>query len=431
VNLSRVSLVIALIFVLLACSSSFLFEAEGANSVIQNTLVWNNTMPTYEVTNYDFHNYWSSTVAQPFGQPIVVNGVVFVSNSRGRDRGLYAYDAYSGQKLWNYSYVSVFTVSDGVVYVTSNRGLLALRASDGSKIWNYSELRNVQIAGGGSELVNNARFHSSPAVVNGVVYDVSDYGNLMAFNSANGALLWNKYIQGNSSQLYGSFTSPVVDNGVLFVGCQDHNVYALSASDGQRIWNFSTNNEVYAPLTVADNVVYVCSYDSNVYALNATNGEKQWNFTLAPNKQGYCFIDSAPVVSGSLIYVGGGDGMVYAINRSDGSEQWSFNNAYAIRSSLSILDGFVYFGSEGSKLYALDAQSGTLIWSFTADYSVKYVTACNGALYVGTGAGSIFALGSPPPTPQESSRLVLIVAVILAIVTVVCISLVFYFKYRR
>jgi eukaryotic-like serine/threonine-protein kinase len=406
-NAFRVSLAVVCVSVVVISAFSVSSGALWGSPVISDTVIWKQTLPMYEVKHEYHGNYWSYNESQPFGLPTIVNGVVYVGNSggedRGHDEGIYAYDARSGQKLWNYSVhydeYSPFKVADGAVYVGSDSGLYALSASDGHKLWNYSESPEyIRLSDGVYSPTYNAMFFASPTVTNGKVYCVSDNANLIAFNSATGAILWDYTIQkGPYYPWYATFTSPVAAYGNLYVGCQDHNVYALNADSGQKVWSFSTGAEVYAPLTVLDNVVYASSYDGNVYALDAENGRKLWNFSCALNSEGYCFIDSAPVISGSTIFVGCEDYLMYALNKNDGTELWSFNATRQIRSSPSVQNGYVYFGTETGSLLALDAKSGSLIWNYTTDGGIVRPTVVDGVLYVGTGAGSVYAIGSTSP----------------------------------
>ena len=64
-----------------------------------------------------------------------------------------------------------------MVYIGSDDdNVYALNATSGAKLWNYTTGSYVD---------------SSPAVVGGVVYIGSDDGNVYALNAANGAKLWN------------------------------------------------------------------------------------------------------------------------------------------------------------------------------------------------------------------------------------------------
>jgi PGF-CTERM protein len=85
--------------------------------------------------------------------------------------------------------------------------LYALNATTGAKLWNYTTGSYVD---------------SSPAVANGTVYVGSDDGNVYALNATIGAKLWSYTTED------AVLSSPAVSNGVVYVGSNDGNVYALS-----------------------------------------------------------------------------------------------------------------------------------------------------------------------------------------------------------
>jgi outer membrane protein assembly factor BamB len=69
--------------------------------------------------------------------PIVVNGIVYVGSE---DKKLYALDANTGQKLWDFTtnggISSSPAVANGIVYVGSkDQKLYAVEATTGKKIW--------------------------------------------------------------------------------------------------------------------------------------------------------------------------------------------------------------------------------------------------------------------------------------------------------
>ncbi len=93
-------------------------------------------------------------------------------------------------------------------------------------------------------------------------------------------------------------SSPAVVNGVVYVGAADGNVYALNASTGAKLWSYATGGEVESSPAVANGVVYVGSDDDNVYALNASTGAKLWSYTTGS------IVDSSPAVANGVVYIG-------------------------------------------------------------------------------------------------------------------------------
>jgi outer membrane protein assembly factor BamB len=174
-------------------------------------------------------------------------------------------------KLWNYSeggLDNVFidssaAVVDGRVYVGFNynetdgsgAGVYAFDASTGAKLWNYS--------------TGYAAVYSSPAVWENMVF--IGIGYVYAFNALTGDKVWNSTVSGVV------YSSPAIDNGVVYVGSINGNVYALNASTGTKIWNYTTGDVVASSPAVSNGVVYVGSDDSNVYALSASTGARIWN----------------------------------------------------------------------------------------------------------------------------------------------------------
>lgn len=330
--------------------------------------------------------------------PAVANGIVYYGYHW--DGTVYAFNAFSGAKIWNYTTSGgVFSspaVSDNIVYIGSNdNNIYALKASTGSKIWNYS---------------TDGEVHSSPTVVNSVVYIGSTDGNVYALNASTGKKIWNYTTSGAVE------SSPAVVKGVVYVGSFFGNdVYALNAFTGSKIWNYSTGDDWSAfgsSPAVNDGMVYIGSVDGRVYALDALSGFQIWNFST-PNGLGYAGghylgIMSSPAVAEGVVYVGAQDGYFYALNASTGAEVWKVDGGGF--SSPAVADGVVYVGNyfhggDGSDpLMALNATNGALIWDFPTD---KYVPSSpaivNGVVYFANGNGNLFAIGEPSQTPTSAS----------------------------
>ena len=68
------------------------------------------------------------------------------------------------------------------------------------------------------------KIRSSPAIVNGVVYEGSNNGIIYALNAATGAVIW-QYNSGSQVE-----SSPAVVNGVVYVGIlwDGHNGYVVA-----------------------------------------------------------------------------------------------------------------------------------------------------------------------------------------------------------
>jgi outer membrane protein assembly factor BamB len=176
------------------------------------------------------------------------------------------------------------------VYIGSyDQNLYAFDASTGDLVWNFTTADYV---------------FGSPAVADGVVYVGSWDDNLYALNATNGDLLWN-FTTGGAV-----FGSPAIADGVVYFGSHDHHIYALDAGSGALLWSYTTGHGVSSSPAVANGVVYIGSNDGNLYALDAVTGALLWS-SLTGN-----WVFSSPSVANGIVYIGCHDGGIYAFGSS-------------------------------------------------------------------------------------------------------------------
>ncbi|MGZ4946331.1 MAG: outer membrane protein assembly factor BamB family protein [Halobacteriota archaeon] len=326
--------------------------------------------------------------------PAVVNNIVYFeggnTNWPGIDTTIYAVSALTGEKVWSYttggSTNPAPAVANGVVYAGSgDTYVYALNAATGSLKWSYK--------------TGNAVF-SSPAVANGVVYVGSDDGNLYALNADTGALIWKFAGIGDTR------SSPAIDNGVVYVGGNFYDtsssswqgkVYALDASTGAKTWDYTAGSGVHSSPTVLNGVVYLGSNDNKIYALNAATGSLKWSYTTGSS------VFSSPAVAAGVVYIGSYDNKIYALDAATGSLKWSYTTGGQIYASPAIANGVVYVGScqPDNSLYALSATTGAKLWSYTMGYNVYSPAVVSGVVYVLSGDGNLYAVGTQPTPPNN------------------------------
>jgi LPXTG-motif cell wall-anchored protein len=83
-------------------------------------------------------------------------------------------------------------------------------------------------------------------------------------------------------------------------------------------------------------------------------------------------------------------------------------------------------GSQGY-VYALNATNGLNLWKYSTDSGDSSPAVVNGIIYVGSGNGEIYALGSSP----ASSNIVFIIVGVVAVVVIVAAVVVLIFRKRR
>jgi outer membrane protein assembly factor BamB len=373
---------------------------------------------------------------------VAVNGVVYVSSrERHGDRGyIYAFNAYTGKKIWSYpddgAGWSSPAIYENVLYFGADN-LYALNASTGEKIWNITL---------NSEGYSFSTPFSSPVVVNGVVYIGSSDSNVYAFDASTVEKIWNYTTRGSVA------SSPAVVDGVVYIGSDDGNVYALNALTGAKLWNYTTNgkrifypydvwsdfdNHVVSSPAVVNGVVYVGSVGGDVYALNASTGNKIWSYYTMSSRDGgggdTFGVIASPAVNDGVVYVGAVESTFYAFDALTGDLLWDYS-AWRTLSSAAVSDGIVYFGSYWD-VYALNATSGVQLWNFATTNRI-YASPCiyDGVLYIGSVDGTFYAIGTPLSAPPSSffadNRLLPIIEMIIIIVSVLVV-IVFLLKFKK
>ena len=251
---------------------------------------------------------WDTILGGPvrWSTPAVSNDIVYLGSN---DYKLYALDAVTGTKIWEYTtggrVQSSPVVANGAVYAGSQDGrVYALNATTGAKLWEY-------IIGYNKGLGGIPYWWSRPVVENGVVYAVSwTEGKVCALDALTGTNIWEYRIMGDywltpaaerAKKLPSFLSSPAVANGIVYVGSDDHKVYALAASNGAKLWEYTTGGYTSTP-AIADGVAYVWSQDGKLYVLNATTGAKLGDYSYAggPGER----LASYPVVSNGVVFLG-------------------------------------------------------------------------------------------------------------------------------
>ena len=283
---------------------------------------------------------WEATkgVAQDIWSVAVAYGYVY-ADANGY---VYALNASTGEEIWTYEVgndeeLYPPTVSNGVVYVgCGDNNLYAFDAYAGTKIWNYS---------------TNGKARTSPAVVNGIVYVGSNDGNVYALDASSGTKLWNYTIENPVEWHY--LSSPAVSNGIVYIG-SGSGLFALNASTGAKIWNSLTGASIFKTPVVAYDYVYVGA-NNLLVALDASTGMRIWNFS----NPGFFPEWASPAVADGVLYFGCGShesyytGNFYALNAYTGEQIDHIELDNRVYSTPAIAYGYVFLAST-NRLYAIN-----------------------------------------------------------------------------
>ena len=197
--------------------------------------------------------------------------------------------------------------------------------------------------------------------------------------------------------------SLVTANTVTYAGSDNGQVYAFDSQSGRLLWHHqesgtflhgSDGGQIYATDARSDN-------GNSIYALNTANGDVLWRHPITQ------IIDSVQVIAGS-IYISTGNAadsaVVYALNARTGAQLWQYaENGPEL---LSVVNGRVYttpmqqdmpgVSTGPQSVTVLDTSSGRVLWRLTTKNGESIerggIAETNGIAYLATTSGSLYAV---------------------------------------
>lgn len=413
-----VILLSSLLFVPFADADSSIFSSDTSDTGVETG---NPALIPTELWNFTAANTTAHTTSLDWGSPVVANRIAYVWNTetyiipdepyvyllnipiQHRLGTIYALNASSGAKLWNFTthgIVGSLTIIDGVAYVCASDPLFtdgqsaggnfyALDAVTGAQKWVYN-------------IDGDILWSSINAGVVYVFFHASGFNSYVcAVKAANGEELW-KWNAG----YYVFLSQPSISNRTIYFGTYGRgngHYYAINTVNGTVLWRVATDGAVREFSSVVNGIVYFnsdnTSYPVNntnnyLYALNAQNGDKLWSYPVG------FIVRSPPIVDGGIVYVDGreatlknpytlsaqlewGTSNVFALNASNGNKIWNYSANDTDFWSLSLIDDVVYFSSNGT-INALNAANGAQLWSYST-YGNGPLTINDGVLYFYSG----------------------------------------------
>jgi outer membrane protein assembly factor BamB len=250
-----------------------------------------------------------SLAAALWAPPTIADGVVF-AGVQGRFAAL---DVATGEPSWTTDQhpaepwlgsLGAPAVSDDVVLASFGRddGVTAFRASTGERLWQTTDVVAVNAA---------------PVIVNGTAFVASESGSMIALDVATGIRRWTTSIFSGEDWSYAITAAPAYADGRLFVPTQWNAVVALDAATGAELWRVTTPGGplelahyrsaqpgfAASPVVTGD-IVWIGRPDGALVALATKDGHELWSTQLgAP-------MISAPAPAGNGLVVATYDGTV-------------------------------------------------------------------------------------------------------------------------
>lgn len=300
------------------------------------------------------------------GRPIVSDGVVYTAVQVASSCQIEAF-AENGTPIWitdlaGSSYSNNFAVADGILVAPDFFGNLnAFDTSDGSLLW-------AAPAGGVS---------SQPVIANGVVY--VDYGHVAALDLHTGNVLWTGPVIDTLGQ-----TTPAIWHTEMFV-VENNTVHAYDTGDGHALWSGSCPAAGVVSGDASPMVLKGIVYSSSKCAFDAVTGTP---VALKPPKNPSVYATlatSADATGGARIFGGYRWGLstsqqyatLEAFTPGVGAQLWHHDFAYDLNSGAwpfgygpVAANGVVYIADQTHStastrtaiLRAYNARTGRQLW---------------------------------------------------------------------
>jgi outer membrane protein assembly factor BamB len=272
-------------------------------------------------------------------------------------------------------YSSVATASGHILTegeVNARSSLLCLNAKDGSQAW-VEPLGKTGTPG----CCNAGGPRSVPTIdeAAGLVFGLSQYGEVAALNFKDGKEIWKKDLVHDFSGRvpeWGYASAPVVDgdNVMLTAGSSSGTVVALDKKTGKLVWQTSdlTDAAHYSSLVVAmiDGVKqYIQLTDQHLAGINPADGKLLWR----ADRPGKTAVIPTPVVFGNLVYVTSGYGVgcsCFEVKKNgskfEAAELWNNKQMMNHHGGVIRIGSNVYGHSDSKGWTCQDIKTGNVLW---------------------------------------------------------------------
>ena len=209
----------------------------------------------------------------------------------------------------------------------------------------------------------------------GRVFATTGYGETVALNAANGAVIWRQRLGAMPSG------APAVAGNLVFVVGDDGTAWALDAASGRIVWTVTGASSPDAfhfdsgAAPAVDGGTVVFPFSSGVLmAAETGTGKLRWNAAVSGTRLGRAYADSGdvtgdPVLSGGIMYVGTQGGRTGAYSTVNGQRLWTADEG-ALNPPL-VVGGSVFVVNDEGRLVRLSARDGQTIWAVDLPYFVQ------------------------------------------------------------
>jgi outer membrane protein assembly factor BamB len=276
-------------------------------------------------------------------------------------------------------YSSPSVEGDALYSMYGRRGqevVFAADAATGKTIWEHVTPMTF-VSDAALEMGNGP--YGTPLIVGHRLFTTGVAGRLQCLDKKGGKVLWTQQLVADhrgSSLMYGYASSPVAfrDSVIVPVGGRGRALMAFNQADGKMLWSRNDYGNAYSTPVVAKIgglEQLIALMDGAVIAVNPHNGDLQWS---VPFKADFSIAISTPVIGpDNLMFVSseyGGGAKVFELQvsgqQTTAKELWNSNRLRLHHGNAIRIGDAIYFssGGKGSQaiLSAVDARSGAIHW---------------------------------------------------------------------
>ncbi|WP_440770530.1 outer membrane protein assembly factor BamB family protein [Natronorubrum sp. DTA28] len=277
----------------------------------------------------------------------------------------------AGERRWEYTadtaagVRSIPSLSEDVVYLSSDNGTYALDAEDGEALWTSDAF----VRWGSSVLTTEH------------LYALGGDG-VLALDVETGERDWDGDAPRPSALA-------VIDGTVYTTSISDDGG-AAAVADGDVIWLREDVTDCHEPPVVTEDLVLVCDGEGRLEALDREDGATVWSYDRSGRSS------TMPAVAHDHVYLPSGNGSrTICLDLETGDTLWNLSTGVYHDQPVAVADG-VYFGTPNEGLFAV-APDGTVRWREDELRIDGRMAAVDGALYVvafggAFGSGDLYAL---------------------------------------
>ena len=256
-------------------------------------------------------------------------------------------------------------VAGGRIFTLDSRAGVMAHSLAGKALWKTDITppgeRAGQASGGGLALSGD------------VLFVTSGYGELVALDTATGALRWRQKLDAAATG------APAVKEGIVYVVSRDNRALAIDAKNGRILWELPGVPAQAVMITAAapavgEKFVIFPFGTGELTAAFRKGGIRIWRTPVAGKRKGRAYaitrdLTSDPVIAGDIVYAANASGRAVALDLASGERIWSANEgAYG---PMWPAGGSVFLISDDSRLLRLDAGTGEKIWEVALPYFVR------------------------------------------------------------